>query len=361
MIEIRRKPPNDLTLSFEYDADIINKVKTISGREWDAKNKYWVVPNNSKTLSLLNALFDRVSIIDNTGLALFSEQACKPKQWEQQTLDKLKDALRLKGYSSKTIKAYIGHIRRFISFYERNPLELTKADIDKYLLCLLDCHGCSHAYVGQAVSAVKFLYNEVYRDNEICLNISRPKKEKTLPEILSKDEVIRLLEAVSNIKHKAILCLIYSSGLRVGEAVRLKVTDIDSSRMLVHIVQGKGKKDRYTLLSETALKIFRKYAKEYKPDYWIFEGQSASKHLTERTVQKVFDTARRSAGIKKDVSVHSLRHSFATHLLESGVDLRYIQELLGHESSKTTEIYTRVTEKSISKIVSPLDSIMMKR
>lgn len=360
MIEIRRKPPDDLILIFEYNAETVKKVKTISGRKWDAKNKYWVVPYNTEAVSRINALFDRSMLVDNTGLDLFNEQANKPKPWEQQTLERLGEALRLKGYSSKTIKAYMGHIRRFISFNEKNPLELDKADIDKYLLFLLDDHDCSHSYTSQAISAVKFLYVEVYGNNELCINISRPKKEKKLPEILSKNEVARILEAVSNIKHKAIICLIYSSGLRVGEAVRLRITDIDSSRMLVHIVQSKGRKDRYTMLSETALKILREYVKEYRPGHWIFPGQSANKHLTERTVQKVFDTARRSAGIKKDVTVHSLRHSFATHLLESGVDLRYIQELLGHESSKTTEIYTRVTEKSISKIVSPLDSIMMK-
>lgn len=206
-------------------------------------------------MSRINALFDRAILIDNTGLALFSEQAGKLKPWEQQTLDKLRDALRLKGYSSKTIKAYIGHIRRFISFNESNPPELTKADIDNYLLYLLDDHNCSHSYTNQAISAVKFLYSEVYDNNEVCFDISRPQKEKRLPEILNKDEVVKLLEAVSNIKHKAIMCLIYSSGLRVGEAVRLKVTDIDSRRMLVHIVQGKGKKDRYTILSETADRI----------------------------------------------------------------------------------------------------------
>ncbi len=195
----------------------------------------------------------------------------------------------------------------------------------------------------------------------ICIDLERPKKEKKLPEILSKNEISKLLKAVKNLKHKAILYLVYSAGLRVGEVVKLKPTDIDSDRMLIHIIQGKDKKDRYTILSETALSILRQYVKVYKPEHWLFPGQHPDKHLTERSVQKVFDNARIDAKIRKDVSVHNLRHSFATHLLEGGVNLRYIQELLGHSSSKTTEIYTHVTQKNLSNIISPLDTIMMNK
>lgn len=195
----------------------------------------------------------------------------------------------------------------------------------------------------------------------ICIDLERPKKEKKLPEILSKNEISKLLKAVKNLKHKAILYLVYSAGLRVGEVVKLKPTDIDSDRMLIHIIQGKGKKDRYTILSETALSILRQYVKVYKPEHWLFPGQHPDKHLTERSVQKVFGNARIDAKIRKDVSVHNLRHSFATHLLEGGVNLRYIQELLGHSSSKTTEIYTHVTQKNLSNIISPLDTIMMNK
>jgi len=195
----------------------------------------------------------------------------------------------------------------------------------------------------------------------ICIDLERPKKEKKLPEILSKNEISKLLKAVKNLKHKAILYLVYSAGLRVGEVVKLKPTDIDSDRMLIPIIQGKGKKDRYTILSETALSILRQYVKVYKPEHWLFPGQHPDKHLTERSVQKVFDNARIDAKIRKNVSVHNLRHSFATHLLEGGVNLRYIQELLGHSSSKTTEIYTHVTQKNLSNIISPLDTIMMNK
>lgn len=150
---------------------------------------------------------------------------------------------------------------------------------------------------------------------------------------------MNILDNTTNLKHKAILFLTYSSGLRVGEVVRLKVKDVDSDRMLIHVVQGKGRKDRYTVLSEVALEVLREYARIAKPSIWLFQGQEAGSHITERTVQRIFENVKEKAGIKKKVSVNSLRHSFATHLLEGGIDLRYIQELLGHQSSKTTDIY----------------------
>lgn len=188
------------------------------------------------------------------------------------------------------------------------------------------------------------------KKEDILINIPRPKKIKKLPKILSEKEVVKILNILDNEKHKTILCLTYSAGLRVGEVVNLKCENIDSDRMLIRVDQGKGRKDRYTLLSETALKQLQKYYQLYKPSDWIFPGAKEGKHLSERTVQRVFKNACKKAKITKDVSVHSLRHSFAIHLLERGTDLRYIQELLGHNNSKTTEVYTHVSKKSVEKI-----------
>ena len=168
-------------------------------------------------------------------------------------------------------------------------------------------------------------------------------------------------EAVSNLKHRALLMMIYSAGLRVGEAVRLRVEDVDSERRLLHVRQGKGRKDRYVMLSEVALESLRDYWRAYRPTKWLFPGQREGCHLHERTVEKILKQACQKAGIRKDISVHTLRHSFATHLLEAGIDLRYIQEMLGHKSSKTTEIYTHVSERNIAAIRSPLDEIMAVR
>ena len=180
---------------------------------------------------------------------------------------------------------------------------------------MLEVQEHSHSYVNQAVSAIKFLYNDVLKRKDIIIDLSRPKKEMKLPEVLSQKEIIKLLYEIENIKHRAILFLVYSAGLRVGEVVRLKVADIDSDRMLIRISQGKGRKDRYSILSQIALGELRTYARKYKPDNWLFPGAESDDFLTERTVQKVFENARDKAGIKKNVTVHSLRHSFATHLL----------------------------------------------
>lgn len=178
--------------------------------------------------------------------------------------------------------------------------------------------------------------------------------------MLSKEEVARILSSVDNIKHKAILMLVYSAGLRVGEVVRLKPEDIDSKRMLIHVKGSKGRKDRYTMLSGKALEILRKYWKDYRPKKWLFEGSRDEKYLSTRTVEKILEHTCKKAVIRKDVSVHTLKHSFATHLLEDGTDLRYIQEILGHKDGKTTEIYTHVSTKSIGKIRSSLDSLNLK-
>jgi site-specific recombinase XerD len=186
-------------------------------------------------------------------------------------------------------------------------------------------------------------------------NIPRPLNEKKLPVVLNRGEVLGLIAAAENLKHRTLLMLTYSAGLRVGEAVKLKIADIDSQRKLIHLHSTKGKKDRYTLLSDVTLVYLRRYYKAYTPKEYLFEGAEGRRHLSERTAQTVFHNAAMKAGIVKSVSIHTLRHSFATHLLEGGTDLRYIQELLGHASSKTTEIYTHVTQKTLGRIVNPLD------
>lgn len=174
---------------------------------------------------------------------------------------------------------------------------------------------------------------------------------------MSGEEVFRILSSVANVKHKAILMLIYSAGLRVSEVVKLRVEDIDTQRKLIHLKGAKGRKDRCTILSEVALESLKEYWGEYKSEKWLFSGAEDGRHISTRTVQAIFEQAKNKANIRKDVTVHSLRHSFATHLLESGIDLRYIQELLGHKSSKTTEIYTPVSNKYLGKIISPLDTM----
>lgn len=216
----------------------------------------------------------------------------------------------------------------------------------------------SHSFANQALSSIKFLWIYILHRPDVEIDmLPRPKKEHKLPNVLSKEEVSCILNALQNEKHRTILFLIYSAGLRVGETVRLQIKDIDTKRMLIKVRQGKGRKDRYTLLSEVALKQLKKYYLLYKPELWLFPGGKDGSFLTERTVERIFENACTIAKVKANVSVHSLRHSFATHLLEGGTDIRYIQELLGHSSSKTTEIYSHVTEKKLSNIRSPLDDL----
>lgn len=175
--------------------------------------------------------------------------------------------------------------------------------------------------------------------------------------ILSKVEVFKILASIKNLKHKFLLMLTYASGLRVSEVVMLKMEDFDPVRKLILIKGAKGRKDRYTILSEVAFEVYKTYCEEFKPEKWLFPGALDREHISTRTAQAVFEQAKERANINKEVSIHSLRHSFATHLLEGGTDLRYIQELLGHQSSKTTEIYTHVSNRALGKIISPLDTM----
>ncbi|AET67812.1 site-specific recombinase XerD [Desulfosporosinus orientis DSM 765] len=267
--------------------------------------------------------------------------------------------LALRGYSENTITAYLGQIQRFQIFSNKDLVDSTNEDVRDFLYYLLKEKGKSHGYVNQTLSALKFLLTKILHVKEGVNQLPRPKKEHKLPDVLSQNEVLQILNPVRNLKHRTLLVLTYSAGLRVSEVVNLKISDIDYTRMLIHVRQGKGKKDRYTVLSTGAIGVLRDYMTSYHVIDWMFPGENPNNHITERTVQRVFENARDKAGIRKNVSVHSLRHSFATHLLESGTDLRYIQELLGHLNSKTTEIYTHVTEKDIQRIRSPFDWISL--
>ncbi|MEW5798646.1 MAG: site-specific tyrosine recombinase/integron integrase [Bacteroidota bacterium] len=274
----------------------------------------------------------------------------------------LSDEMRLRNYSHKTLKAYKSCLRSFVKYFSpHHPRELSSDDIRNYLLYLIEGEKHSASTVNQVFNAIRFLYVELYKMPFALNDIPRPQKEQKLPNVLSQEEILKIFSQVDNLKHKTLLMLIYSAGLRVGESVRLKVSDVDGQRKMIHLRSAKGKKDRYSLLSDATLAALREYYKKYKPKDFLFEGQGDRKHLSERSIQHVFERAVKSAGIRMPITLHGLRHSFATHLLESGVDLRYIQELLGHNSSKTTEIYTHVSKKSLGKIVNPLDQALQSK
>ena len=272
--------------------------------------------------------------------------------------DAMRGEMRLRNYSPGTIKTYLQHMTEFTRHFGRSPSELGRDDVKRYLLHMTEERRVSASYRDQAVSALKFFYGKVLHKKIVIDDLPRPKKEFKLPAVLNNNEVSRLFAAVRNRKHLAILMLIYSSGMRVGEVVRLKPEDIDVERHLIRVRGGKGRKDRYTILSDIALQVIRDYYRAWRPEKYLFAGNSKGSHLSTRSVQNAISAAREISGISKEFSTHVLRHSFATHLLESGTDLRYIQELLGHKSARTTQIYTHVTRKDIARIVSPLDRMM---
>jgi site-specific recombinase XerD len=272
----------------------------------------------------------------------------------KEAIEATEKSLKIKRYSKNTIRTYKSLLINFFNYY--SDLEIDKVnrdDIQMYLLYLIDS-GYSDSMQNQAINAIKFFYENILGHPRTIYKAERPKREKKLPTVLSLNEVRSILSQVENVKHKTILVVIYSSGLRISELLNLKINDIDSKRMLVHIKGSKGRKDRYVILSEVALKMLRKYYKEYKPKIWLFEGANGSQYST-TSCRAILRRAVKNAGIKKHVTLHTLRHSFATHLLENGTDLRYIQSLLGHSSSRVTEIYTHVSQAHLRNIKSPLD------
>ena len=271
---------------------------------------------------------------------------------------KMQEDLKLRGLSKKTQSAYLREVRKLKEFYQKSPDLITEEELRKYFLYLSQELNVSESLFSQAITAIKFFYTTTMDRRWKTFLIVRPQKQKRLPVILSKEEIKKVLDAtvIPNLKHRCILTVIYSGGLRVGEVCRLKISDIDSKSMVIKITQGKGNKDRYTLLANHTLMLLRQYYRSYRPEDWLFPGEPSTKHITERTVERVFEKACEKSGINKDVTVHSLRHSFATHLMESGVNLRYIQNLLGHRSIRTTVIYTHVRKHHLGKIISPMDT-----
>lgn len=271
--------------------------------------------------------------------------------------DRFTGFMKRRRYSKRTITTYSGIVRAFHTALRGvSPERLTDEDIGRYINRFFVDAGRSRSYQNQAVNALKLYYRTQY-DRNIGLDVAlRPKPERKLPNILSQDEVGRLLTSFKNQKHKTIFYLIYSAGLRISEVVNLTLQDIDSSRSVIRIRNSKGAKDREVPLSARALEQLRIYYKVFKPKKFLFEGQFGGPYST-RSVQALFRRALKETGIRKPATVHTLRHSYATHLLENGTDIRIIQELLGHRSSKTTELYTYVSQQTKQKIPNPLDQL----
>lgn len=351
-----------LRIFFGYNKALPVAIKKMPFWNWDAKNKWWSIPFSDKLLGELQAVAHAEGLCFRLEEEKLEEGKVARKS-EYNTLNyrscPAEYVLKLKElrYSDRTIKSYKSLFEELINHYPTHEIDkIDERMIVAFCQYLVIDRKVSASYQNQAINAIKFYYERVLGGQRKFYNLVRPNKEKALPNVLSTQEVTAILKATTNLKHRAILTTIYSSGLRIGEVINLKIKDIDSNRMQIRVEQAKGKKDRYTLLSTKTLTLLRTYIKAYRPKIYLFEGLEGGPYST-RSIQAFFKESCQKAGITKKITVHTLRHSFATHLLEKGTDLRYIQVLLGHESSKTTEIYTHMTTKGFDQIISPMEDL----
>lgn len=360
-----------LLIHFKRDLELQNICKKI-GASFSATHKAWYLDNNKENLKLILNSFKQKAFVDANEVFNYF-QLTNPLKDEKKIntkifieLNKEKELkiqefsnwLHSKRYSLNTIKTYTDALRTFLRFFNDKQIhEINHKDLIRFNNEYIIKKQLSSSFQNQIVNAIKLFFKKIENSNMDVELIHRPRREKKLPNVLSKEEIKSILDVSSNIKHKAMLSLIYACGLRRSELLNLKPTDIDSKRHLLIIRNSKGKKDRVVPISDKLIELLRAYYKNYKPKIWLFEGQKSGEQYSETSLQKVLQNAVKTVGIKKPVTLHWLRHSYATHLLESGTDIRYIQELLGHKSSRTTEIYTHVSEKSLQKIQSPFDNL----
>ena len=277
------------------------------------------------------------------------------RKWERL----MTEELQLRNYSHHTREVYLNCIKRLVAYFGKSPECITIKPIRQYLLYLFNEKEITPQHVNTNNAAIRFLYNNIYGKNWTNRDLPRAKRQNKLPVVLSKQEVSIFLNATHNIKYRTIFSISYATGMRLSELAKLQITDIDSKRMLIHVRQGKGRKDRMVPLSETLLKLLRKYWIATKPKYWMFPGQDPETHLCSTAILKMCRKSRKIAGFTKKVTVHTFRHSFATHLLEDGTDLRTIQLILGHRSLGTTARYLHIANDKINSIRNPFDSLML--
>jgi site-specific recombinase XerD len=275
---------------------------------------------------------------------------------------KMVQQMQLKGYSTSTIRTYRNEFGAFLKQLKNVPATSMTVDrIKNYLqYCYVKMRLSEHT-IHSRINALKFYYEQVLQREKFFWEIPRPKKHLQLPKVISEEKILEGLLKTENVKHRTLLVVAYSAGLRVSEVIKLKLTDINSDRMQIFIERAKGKKDRMATLSKFALQILREYVKAYRPKHWLFEGQYDGEHISSRGAQMIFKKAYQDLGLPKNISFHSLRHSYATHLLENGTDIRFIQNLLGHNDIKTTLRYTHVSNSAMERIESPLDKLLRQK
>lgn len=356
-----------------YRRDWIEVVRQIPGRAWNAQLKYWSVPYVKDSFrrlwqnpgrAFLTLHFEIRADIPETHVNRRQPLVAKapPKEplpkAQQVALTKLEENLILESKSWRTVKTYTSLFRQFLLFSGSNflPEEAKATDIERFLLKKRQQEQASDSQMNQLINALNAYFVRVRERPELTSKLRRPRRKQKLPNVFSEDEIKRLLSACRNLKHKCMLILIYSGGLRRSELLDLRVEDLNAERGTIYIKNGKGGKDRYTFYSETAKRFLLPYLKQYKPRHYLFEGQTGGRY-GESSLQSIFETAKTRSGVNRFVTLHGLRHSFATHLVEKGTPLHVVQQLLGHRSLKTTEVYLHISNRYRDSLRSPLDDM----
>jgi integrase/recombinase XerD len=363
-----------ITLEFEKDDEIISLIRKVNDVRWSSTMRCWHMPDDKESISKMLDVLKGYAFLDysvfkaNLNVPSAKERKAErlrglselPELSEADTDDliKFRKWMEHMRYGKSSINSYVSMVSRFLRFIKPLKAEDCGAgEMVRYVNDYIIPSKLSYTFQNQTVSALKLFFSEIYSKPLVAENLERPRSEHRLPNVLSKDEVKKLISAPVNLKHRAMLSLTYACGLRRSETINLRVEDIDSSRGLINIRQSKGKKDRLVPVSEKLIEMLREYFKAYRPVKFLFEGKERGSRYSTASLEKVLKNACRKAGIRKPVTLHWLRHSYATHLLEAGTDIRYIQVLLGHSSSKTTEIYTHVSMGSLKNITSPFDTL----
>ena len=350
---------NQLLIKFDYDETLISLVRSVNGTSWSKSLKAWYLINTAENLAIILKLFEGITKIDLSGISkkVGFKRDLTPEQ--KKILNNFYLFLKGKRYSQSTIQTYTFFVADFINFHTKTPLEeLTNRDVELFIETVFIERNYSVSSQRQFISALKIFtvfYPQIKINN---LSLERPKKSRLLPNVLSQEEVLRIIQLTKNLKHRAIIVLLYSSGLRIGEVTGLLLKNIDILRKQIKVEGGKGRKDRFVVLATSYLPLLHNYLTTFKPALYFIEGPTGKKY-SESSIRKFLFKSVQKAGISKKVTPHTLRHSYATHLLENGVGLRHIQELLGHAKPETTMIYTHVAKKDLLDIQSPLDTILL--
>lgn len=363
-----------LGLRFPYKDKWLKKVRRIHGAGWNEEGRFWRLRKTEDLLDRLEEIFEEHLDLSNWQLRedrsfqlpkekltsnwrLYDQNYKTLTDEQKAAIRALEEKLTLKQYSYNTLKTYKSWFKQFLLFYsDLLPEEITAEQIKEYVIYRVKEDGISESSQNQLINAIKFYYEKVLGQDRMIYDIPRPKKPKKYPKILSEEEVVRIINAVDNIKHKCVLLLIYSAGLRLSEAINLRKVDIQENLNCIFVRGAKGKKDRYTLLSPRLVDVLHEYYRRYQPEHWVFEGIHGGQYSA-RSVQALFKRALERSRIKREATVHTLRHSFATHLIMRGVDSMYVKDLLGHNSIRTTEIYTHLSRLELRKLQSPLDHL----